>query len=367
MTPHTLVSCIAALGLGVASVVSSPGQLAQAADAPIVEPSIADVFSRSAPAIVQVVVDRAEGSGVSVRGGILTNAHVVDGAGRITLYTSDSRTAEAHVVKLDRDLDLALLSTDLPLPTLDLAPPQGDRIGDQALVVGFPLGLREHGGAPILTTGHLSAIFDDNGRTLVQTDAAINPGNSGGALLDLKGQVIGIVSMVLRGNQAQNIGFAIGADTAVAFLASPASPRVNPVRADPTRIAITADDLGGDWRKIDADTALVDDQWYSAGFADDADGDGHRVLSVGVLAQSTDAEARRVFRRFATPIRGWRSIKIPIVGDATYGQASSNRLYMIGRVGSTVVLVMEEADQALDPSIAASALQTMVDRATAQA
>ncbi|HEX8083058.1 MAG TPA: trypsin-like peptidase domain-containing protein [Solirubrobacteraceae bacterium] len=173
----------------------------------------------------------SEGSGFAVdgHGDVLTNAHVVDGAQRITVRIGPGtgRTVSARVVGKDESHDLAVLRVDPAKVQLD-ALPLGDsntvRVGDQVLAIGNPFGLDR-----TITAGIVSAlqrrIPAPDGAAIdhvIQTDAAINPGNSGGPLLDRAGRVIGINSQIATGQDGGDsnvgIGFAIPIDTAKAEL-----------------------------------------------------------------------------------------------------------------------------------------------------
>jgi serine protease Do len=160
-------------------------------------------------------VEHSLGSGVIVRpdGYILTNNHVIDGATDITVSLLDKRTFKAKVIGTDAKTDLGVLKVDAKdLPTLALADSSKVRVGDIALAMGQPFGLGH-----TVTMGIISA----KGRTgigniesyedFIQTDAAINPGNSGGALVDMRGELIGINTAILtrNGGGNQGVGFAI--------------------------------------------------------------------------------------------------------------------------------------------------------------
>ena len=160
-------------------------------------------------------VERSLGSGVIVRadGYILTNNHVIDGATDITVSLLDKRKFKAKVIGTDAKTDLGILKVDAKdLPTLVLADSSKVRVGDLALAMGQPFGLGQS-----VTMGIISA----KGRTglssieayedFIQTDAAINPGNSGGALVDARGDLIGINTAILTRNGAgnQGVGFAV--------------------------------------------------------------------------------------------------------------------------------------------------------------
>jgi S1-C subfamily serine protease len=166
----------------------------------------------------------ATGSGfvIDKAGDILTNAHVIDGAVKVTVQLSNDKTVDAKVVGKDSSTDLALLKVDpdgLDLHPLTLGSAKDVQVGDPVLAIGNPFGLDR-----TLTTGVVSAlqrqIKAPNGFAIdnvIQTDAAINPGNSGGPLLDAAGRVIGINSQIETGgggNGNIGIGFAVPVDTA---------------------------------------------------------------------------------------------------------------------------------------------------------
>ena len=166
----------------------------------------------------------ATGSGFVVNrdGTILTNAHVVAGATRVTVQFADKHVVDATILGRDESTDLALLKVDASpseLTPLPLGNSKSVQVGDPTIAIGNPFGLER-----TLTTGVVSAtsrsIQAPNGFEIdgvIQTDAAINPGNSGGPLLDATGRVIGINSQIeTGGNGGGNvgIGFAIPIDTA---------------------------------------------------------------------------------------------------------------------------------------------------------
>ncbi len=164
------------------------------------------------------------GSGFCIHpdGYIVTNAHVVRKATEITVTLSDNKTTgQAQVISVDPRLDLAVIKIDPPngpMPHLPLARSDDLMVGERVIAIGNPLGY-----ANSLTTGVISA----TNRTLtfrgglqyeglIQIDAPINPGNSGGALLNIKGELIGINTAIRA--DAQNIGFAIPIDQLAAEL-----------------------------------------------------------------------------------------------------------------------------------------------------
>jgi serine protease Do len=160
---------------------------------------------------------RAEslGSGVIISpdGYILTNNHVVEGATQVKVSFADQREFPAKVIGTDKPTDVALLKIDQHnLPVLPLSDSSRAQVGDVVLAVGNPFGLGQ-----TVTMGIVSA----TGRSLhgaieqyedfIQTDAAINPGNSGGALINTRGELVGINTAILAGDGGgnQGIGFAI--------------------------------------------------------------------------------------------------------------------------------------------------------------
>ncbi len=162
------------------------------------------------------------GSGVIMTqdGYILTNNHVVNNADQIVIALRDGRESSAMLVGSDPEADLAVLKVDLDdLPPMPTADPDTLRIGDVALAIGNPLGVGQ-----TVTMGIVSAtgrnqlginIYED----YIQTDAAINPGNSGGALINARGELMGINTAIFsQGGGSEGIGFAIPVDVAMRTL-----------------------------------------------------------------------------------------------------------------------------------------------------
>lgn len=158
-------------------------------------------------------IETSLGSGVIVspEGHVLTNYHVIREADAIQVALADGRVARATVVGTDVETDLALLHIELrDLPVAPLGDSAALRSGDVVLAVGSPFGLGQ-----TVTQGIVSATGRSNiGLTLfenfIQTDAAINVGNSGGALINTRGEVVGINTALLsQGGGSNGIGFAI--------------------------------------------------------------------------------------------------------------------------------------------------------------
>lgn len=207
--------------------------------------SVREVAEKIKPAVVQITNEQVGldmfnrpvpeqagiGSGViyDQRGYILTNHHVVAGAQSLLVSLPDGRSFKGKLVGSDPDTDLAvvLIKGD-NLPVAELGDSAQLQVGDWLVAIGNALALP---GGPTVTAGVVSAVgraiqepassYGQPGPflyDLIQTDAAINPGNSGGALCNMRGQVIGINTLVAGmaepGVQAQGIGFAIAINTA---------------------------------------------------------------------------------------------------------------------------------------------------------
>jgi S1-C subfamily serine protease len=172
----------------------------------------------------QPVPQQGQGSGfvLDKEGHILTNNHVIDNAQRIEVTLADKHRYKATVVGIDKQHDLALLQIAAPnLSPATLAESNGLVVGQRVYAIGNPFGL-----SGTMTRGIISAIRSISGPTgsqiedAIQTDAAVNPGNSGGPLLNSRGEVIGITTLIASNgsDQSAGIGFAIPINTAKAVL-----------------------------------------------------------------------------------------------------------------------------------------------------
>ena len=219
-----------------------------------VRTSYADVVEKTSPAVVRIESDvktkgqmmqfpfgdddlfrqfpgqpqrpqlqRGIGSGVivSADGTIITNNHVVEGAEKITVQTSDDKTFDAKVVGTDKPSDLAVLKIEAQnLPFLTLGNSDNVRVGDIVLAIGNPLGIGQTVTAGIISAkGRRTGLSDSSSfEDFLQTDAPINRGNSGGALVNLSGELIGINSQILSPGGANGgnigIGFSIPSNMA---------------------------------------------------------------------------------------------------------------------------------------------------------
>ncbi len=182
-----------------------------------VQPSVFDQMFGDLQPLYRHRVERALGSGVIIdaAGHIITNNHVIANADAINVQLADGRVTRGTVVGRDPDTDLALLLINLKnLPVMPLGRSDELQVGDAVLAIGNPLGLSQtvtHGIVSATGRSQLGVATFEN---FIQTDAAINAGNSGGALVNSRGELVGINTAVLNKNSASNIsvegiGFAI--------------------------------------------------------------------------------------------------------------------------------------------------------------
>jgi Do/DeqQ family serine protease len=245
------------LGLSVAPIAQAalpltlPGAAGEP-DTPL--PSLADMLERANPAVVNIatrttVVEhnrlladpffrrffnipesrrryrrtQSAGSGVVVdaaRGYIVTNNHVIDGADEISVGFSDGRTLEAQLVGRDPQVDLALLKVAAEnLSAIEFADSAALRVGDFVVAIGNPFGLNQTVTSGIVSALGRSGLGIEGYEDFIQTDAPINPGNSGGALVDLRGDLVGINTAIYAPSGGNvGIGFAIPANMAAAII-----------------------------------------------------------------------------------------------------------------------------------------------------
>jgi len=184
------------------------------------DPFFQQFFGGRIPRQPRTETEQALGSGVIVRsdGYLLTNHHVIDGAENITVDMAENRRYKATVVGSDSPSDLAVLKIGASdLPVLQLADSDTVRVGDICLAVGNPLGIGQTVTAGIVSAkGRSTESGSGSFQDFLQTDAPINKGNSGGALVNTRGELIGINSQILSPNGGGNIGigFAIPSNMA---------------------------------------------------------------------------------------------------------------------------------------------------------
>ncbi len=215
-------------------------------------PSLAPLVKRVAPAVVNIRVSQtvssrspygdevfrffgipenrrgprevaSAGSGVIVdaaRGYILTNHHVIDGADQIQISLHDDTTLDAEIVGSDAETDIAVIKVDpedlveLPIGNSDLV-----EVGDFVIAIGNPFGLGHTVTSGIVSALGRSGISRDGYEDFIQTDASINPGNSGGALVNMRGELVGINSAIIsRTGGNVGIGFAVPSEIAQSIM-----------------------------------------------------------------------------------------------------------------------------------------------------
>ena len=257
--PRTLVAALAAAVVALAAVLPLPAA-AQSQNSnqtrSIALPDFTDLYDKQSPTVVSVDVTQkaraprmpeiseddpfyeffrrfgqvprprgapereaqSVGSGfiISSDGYVITNAHVVDGADEVSIKLADRREFKAKVVGTDKRTDVALLKIDATnLPKVVIGDPEKLRVGEWVFAIGKPFGLEN-----TITSGIVSAkgrdLPQENLVPFIQTDAAINPGNSGGPLFNLKGEVVGINSLIYsRSGGFMGLAFAIPIDVAM--------------------------------------------------------------------------------------------------------------------------------------------------------
>jgi S1-C subfamily serine protease len=241
------------LGGGTTTVVrSSPALAAAAPVAGTNSLSVREIYSRAAPGVVQIsstsgaddtpsIVpggpsgpslppEQALGSGfvIDKSGHIVTNYHVIEGAGQIEVSFSNRDTLRAMLVGSDPSTDIAVLrvqATSRGLTPLEFGDSDAVRVGDPVVAIGNPFGLARTATAGIVSAVQERTITAPNGYPIdhvIQTDAPINPGNSGGPLLNERAQVIGVNSQITSAPGANGnvgIGFAVPSNTVKAVVA----------------------------------------------------------------------------------------------------------------------------------------------------
>jgi len=191
--------------------------------------SLIEIFEKTEESVVQVNVRADDGTSkpgsmgsgfvYSDKGYIITNNHVVDDAGKVTVTFLDGESYTAKIIGTDPDLDLAVLKVEVGATYLQPIP-MGDssqlKVGEQITAIGNPFGL-----SGSMTSGIISQMGrllpQDSGYSIpdvIQTDAAINPGNSGGPLLNMNGEVVGINTAIQSATgEFTGVGFAVPSNT----------------------------------------------------------------------------------------------------------------------------------------------------------
>ena len=179
--------------------------------------SFEEIVGNAAAAVVSIETSTGRGSGFFVTPElIITNAHVVESHGFVTVKLSDGTTMPARVVRTSPVVDIAIVMPHTSQPGQSVVP-MGSvgaaRPGQEVIAIGSALGVLQN----TVTRGIVSAVRNASGVMLIQTDAAINPGNSGGPLIDRSGRVIGITTLKVAAN-SESLGFAVAIDHAKGLL-----------------------------------------------------------------------------------------------------------------------------------------------------
>jgi S1-C subfamily serine protease len=171
--------------------------------------STEEMVDRVMPAVVLIEATSGRGSGFYVRHDtVITNVHVVQNDGYVTLRRSDGSSASARVETRAPAFDIAILKVATPSASqvvIPMASAHALKPGQEIIVIGSALGTLQNS----VSRGVVSGLRQSGGATLVQTDAAANPGNSGGPMLDRSGSVIGITTMGYKNAEGLNFGVAI--------------------------------------------------------------------------------------------------------------------------------------------------------------
>jgi serine protease Do/serine protease DegQ len=180
------------------------------------DPVLRHYFGKRLPAKKKGPVGTGSGIIVDAQAGyIVTNAHVIDGAGKIIVTLTDKRQFYATLIGKDPMADVAVIRIEPDaLTAMPLADSSKLRVGDFVVAIGNPYGLGQSVSSGIISALGRTGLGIEDYEDFIQTDASINPGNSGGALVNLKGELIGINTAILGGRGGGNvgIGFAIPAN-----------------------------------------------------------------------------------------------------------------------------------------------------------
>lgn len=170
------------------------------------------VYNSVKNSVVTIQTDKGRGSGVIVTddGHVVTNEHVIRGANRVNIISLDNNVYSAKVVGIDAITDIALLKSDFKGKAISFSDSSAVKIGDVVLAIGNPFGVGQTLTKGIISRTNSGHITENPLDEFLQSDAAINPGNSGGAMVNIKGDLIGINTMNLSlGGGSDGIGLAV--------------------------------------------------------------------------------------------------------------------------------------------------------------
>ena len=331
-------------------------------------PTLSETVARLKPSVVQVVAGDSSGSGVIVETDgetayVVTNHHVIDGAGEVSVVVRDSATYRATVIGYDGERDLAVLSIccgdfeALPLPE-DVAA----AAGDPTLIIGYP------GGAVIgvatVTQGIISAIGPHHHYShsdVIQTNAEMNPGNSGGPVFSAGGVIIGIVTFKViaigGGTPTEGLGFAIPASLvserypALRDGAKSGAPTPTPTAIPtPTPAASSSGQLDGELRhQLDGYVEVQDaGQWLKdfaveATFVNPYSSSNHQwshglsfrsvdAIEYWVEIRSSGSDAWLIFKTYSSEARSgekWEVVRTESAPFLRRGDGQENRIQVV--------------------------------------
>jgi S1-C subfamily serine protease len=170
------------------------------------------VYNSVKNSVVTIKTDKGRGSGVIVTddGHVVTNEHVIRGARTVNIISLDNNVYSAKVVGIDAITDIALLKSDFKGKAISFSDSSAVKIGDVVLAIGNPFGVGQTLTKGIISRTNSGHITENPLDEFLQSDAAINPGNSGGAMVNIKGDLIGINTMNLSlGGGSDGIGLAV--------------------------------------------------------------------------------------------------------------------------------------------------------------
>ena len=171
-----------------------------------------NIYNSVKNSVVTIQTDKGRGSGVIVTddGHVVTNEHVIRGASRVNIISLDNNAYSAKVVGIDAITDIALLKSDFKGKAISFSDSSAVKIGDVVLAIGNPFGVGQTLTKGIISRTNSGHITENPLDEFLQSDAAINPGNSGGAMVNIKGDLIGINTMNLSlGGGSDGIGLAV--------------------------------------------------------------------------------------------------------------------------------------------------------------
>lgn len=220
LTP-IIISILAGACIGLTTLLiqekQKPSDFSYSESVEIATPSVVNIYSQNFQDKTLHNLNLGSGVITTKTGFILTNHHVIQNADSIVIALNDGRRANANLIGSDPSTDLAVLKINLPnLPNIQMGKNDHVSVGDRILAIGNPFGIGQTVTAGIISAKGRNSIGLNAYENFLQTDAAINPGNSGGALVNLKGELIGISSAIYSSTGgSQGIGFAIPVDDAI--------------------------------------------------------------------------------------------------------------------------------------------------------